>query len=182
VDIGETLYLTDIREWRRWLKRNHASKPEIWLVYYGKASGKPSIAYNDVVDEALCFGWIDSTVKKHGPQSRAQRFTPRRPGSKLSEMNKVRVRRLVEAKRMTKDGLDAAGDVLDEPFVIPADILEALESDEQTWRNFEAFPNSYKRIRVGFVEGARGRPQVFRQRLAYFLKMTAANKRFGMVL
>jgi uncharacterized protein YdeI (YjbR/CyaY-like superfamily) len=181
VDIGETLDVATGTEWRSWLAKHHASEPEIWLVYHSKASGVSSVPYNDAVDEALCFGWIDSTVKKHGPDSRAQRFTPRRSGSKLSEMNKARVRRLHEAGKMTKAGLEAAGDILDEPFEVPADIIERLKTDPETWRNFEALPDSYRRIRIGFIEMARNRPEVFEQRLAYFIKMTKANKRYGMV-
>jgi uncharacterized protein YdeI (YjbR/CyaY-like superfamily) len=181
VDIGKTLDVPDRRRWRAWLEKHHDSEPEIWLVYHTKASKKPSISYNDAVEEALCFGWIDSTNKKHGPDSRAQRFTPRRPKSPLSEMNKVRIRRLHAAGLMTEAGLAAAPGVLDETFEVPPDILAALRADKQTWSNFEAFPDSYKRIRVGWINAARRRPAVFEQRLAYFLKMTARNKRFGMV-
>ncbi|HEU0072994.1 MAG TPA: YdeI/OmpD-associated family protein [Dehalococcoidia bacterium] len=181
MDVGETLYVTNAPSWRAWLKANHTTVPEIWLVFYTKASGKPSIPYGDAVDEALCFGWIDSIVKKYGPEGRAQRFTPRRPGSKLSEMNKERARRMVAAGRMTQAGLDAIGDVLNEPFVIPDDILAALQVDEAAWRNFQAFPESYQRIRVGFVDGSRGRRDVFEQRLAYLVRMSAQNKRFGML-
>jgi uncharacterized protein YdeI (YjbR/CyaY-like superfamily) len=182
MDIGETLYVTVRDEWRAWLRKHHGSRPEIWLVFYTKASKQPSLPYNDAVEEALCFGWIDSIVKKHGPESRAQRFTPRRAGSPLSEMNKARIRRLVEAGQMTKAGLDAVGaGVLDEPFEVPDDIVAALKADEETWRNFEAFPESYKRIRVGWIDAARIRADVFQQRLDYFLKMTKQNKRFGMV-
>jgi uncharacterized protein YdeI (YjbR/CyaY-like superfamily) len=120
-------------------------------------------------------------MKPHVDGARAQRFTPRRPGSKLSEMNKERVRRLAAAGKMTPAGLEAAGDVLDEAFEVPPDILKALQADEQTWRNFEAFPESYKRIRIGWIDAARKRPDVLEQRLRYFLKMTAQNKRYGMV-
>lgn len=181
MDIGETLYVSDADAWRSWLELNHASAAEIWLVYYTKASGQPCIPYGDAVDEALCFGWIDSIVKKQGPESRAQRFTPRRPGSKLSEMNKERARRMRAASRMTQAGLDAIGDVLDEPFTIPGDILAALQADEATWRNFEAFPERYQRVRVGFVDGSRARQDVYEQRLAYLVRMSAQNKRFGML-
>lgn len=181
VDIGKTLDVATATEWRRWLRNHSTSEPEVWLVYHSKASGTPSIPYNDAVDEALCFGWIDSTVRKHGPDSRAQRFTPRRPGSKLSEMNKARVRRLHDAGKMTNAGLEAAGNILDEPFEIPLDVFQALQADAETWCNFQAFSDSYQRIRVGFVEMARNRPEVFQKRLAYLLKMTKANKRYGMV-
>ena len=181
VELGNTLDVATAAEWRIWLDANHTTEPEIWLVYHTKASGVPSIPYNDAVDEALCFGWIDSTVKKLGPDSRAQRFTPRRTGSPLSEMNKVRVRRLVQAGRMTLAGLAAAGDVLDEPFEVPPDILANLQDDEAVWRNFQAFPESYQRIRIAWIDGARNRPAVFDQRLRYFLRLTGQNKRYGMV-
>jgi uncharacterized protein YdeI (YjbR/CyaY-like superfamily) len=181
VEIGKTLRVTRREQWRDWLAANHASEPEIWLIFHTKASGKPQVTYNDAVAEALCFGWIDSIVKKHGPDSRAQRFTPRRPKSKLSEMNKVRVRRLAAEGRMTPAGLAVIGDVLDEPFVVPEDILAALQADSETWRNFEAFPESYQRIRIGWIDGARQRPAIFQQRLDYFLRLTKQNKRFGMV-
>ena len=82
---------------------------------------------------------------------------------------------------MTPAGLAATGDILDEPFKVPADILKALKEDEETWRHFQAFPESYRRIRVGWIDGSRNRPDFFDQRLNYFLKMTKQNKRFGMV-
>jgi uncharacterized protein YdeI (YjbR/CyaY-like superfamily) len=181
VDLGKTLDVSTATAWRRWLERNHDREPEIWLVYHSKASGRPSISYNEAVDEAQCFGWIDSTVKKVDSESRAQRFTPRRPGSKLSEMNKVRVRRLAEAERMTPAGLAAAGSVLEEGFEVAPDVLERIRAHEDAWRHYTALPESYRRIRIGFIEGARNRPEMFERRLAYFIKMTAQNKRYGMV-
>lgn len=181
MEIGETLYVKERAAWRRWLHRHAASKREIWLVLYTKASGKPSLPYNDSVEEALCFGWIDSVVKPHGPGSRAQRFTPRRPNSPLSPTNKERVRRLIEAGRMTPAGLAAAGD-LDTTFVIPREILRELKRDKEVWANFERFPESYKRIRIGWIVGVmKQRPEEAEKRLRYFLKMTKQNKMYGMV-
>jgi uncharacterized protein YdeI (YjbR/CyaY-like superfamily) len=181
VDIGETLYVTGRKAWRDWLEAHHASKPEVWLVFHTKASGKPSIPYNYAVEEALCYGWIDSIVKKLGPDSRAQRFTPRRPGSPMSEMNKARVRRLAEAGLVSPFALESLATTLDEPYQVPADIVAALQADETVWRNFQAFPESYKRIRVGWIDGSRDQPEVFRRRLDYFVRMTRQNKRYGMV-
>ena len=86
--------------------KNHSKESEIWLIYYRKSSGKPRISYNDAVEEALCFGWIDSTAKPVDDVSWAQRFTPRRKNSKLSELNKERVRQMIKAKKMTKFGLE----------------------------------------------------------------------------
>lgn len=193
MEVGQKLDVKTRGAWRTWLKRNHARKKEIWLVLHAKASGKSSIAYNDAVDEALCFGWIDSIVKKVGPDSRAQRFTPRREGSPVSEMNKARARRLIRERRMTVAGRAALGALphqgplpLDtalrrERLVVAQDVRRALRAAPGAWAHFERFPASYKRIRLGFIEGARGRPEIFATRLRYFVRMTAQGKRFGMV-
>jgi uncharacterized protein YdeI (YjbR/CyaY-like superfamily) len=182
MEVGETLDVPTRAAWRSWLRRNHARKKEIWLVLHAKASGRTSIAYNDAVDEALCFGWIDSTVKKVGALSRAQRFTPRRKGSPVSEMNKARARRLVRDGRMTAAGRAALGTALRrERLVVAPDVRRALRAEAGAWTRFEKLPAAYKRIRLGFIEGARGRPEVFATRLRYFVRMTAQGKRFGMV-
>ena len=180
--LGEMLDVRTRSAWRAWLRRNHARKNEIWLMYHAKASGESSLAYNDAVDEAICFGWIDSTVKKVGSTSRAQRFTPRRRGSPLSEMNKARARRLVREGRMTPIGRAALGSALRrEPLVVAPDVRRALRAKPGAWARFEKFPVAYKRIRLGFIEGARGRPEIFATRLRYFVRMTAQGKRYGMV-
>ena len=181
MEVGKTLYVTDRNQWRKWLQKHHNSDLEIWLVSYRKSGGKPSIPYNNAVEEALCFGWIDSIVKKLGEDSRAQRFSPRKMKSKWSETNLERVRRLIDEGRMTPAGLAAVGNLLDREFNIPADILETLRGDPEVWNNFQQFPDSYKRIRVGWIDAARRRPEAFTQRLDYFLKMTKRNEKFGMV-
>ena len=193
MQIGKTLYAKNRDQWRKWLEKNHSKEPEIWLVYYKKDRGKPRIPYNDAVEEALCFGWIDSTLKPIDGNCYAQRFSPRRKNSKLSPMNKERVSRLIKAKKMTEFGLERIKHELHhEPkkrnsapklkkFVLPDDILKQLRSDPEVWQNFQKFPESYKRIRVGWIDGARHRPDVFKTRLNYFIKMTRKNKRFGMV-
>jgi uncharacterized protein YdeI (YjbR/CyaY-like superfamily) len=184
VEVGKILRVTTRKAWRTWLEKNHASQKEIWLVQPLKHTGKRRIPYNDAVEEALCFGWIDSIVKKIDAGHVAQRFTPRRSAkSDLSETNKERVRRLIRARLMTPAGLAKIQTRMEEPFVIPADVLRLLKKDAMTWKNFQAFPDWYRRIRIGWVEATRqqGRLDVFQTRLAYFLKMTAKNKRFGMV-
>ncbi|HEY8172501.1 MAG TPA: YdeI/OmpD-associated family protein [Dehalococcoidia bacterium] len=179
MELGETFHPKTRAQWRRWLERNHQKQSEIWLVYYTKASGVPFVAYNDAVEEALCFGWIDSLIKKHGPESRAQRFTPRRAKSPMSELNRERVRRLLELGLMTEAGLAVAGD-LDAKFKVPPDILRALKKDPEVWKNFQAFPESYKRIRIGWIHNSRRTAsEVYEQRLDYFVRMTKQNKRFG---
>lgn len=180
--IGKTLYVWRREDLRKWLAKNHSKEKEIWLIFYKKASGKPRISYDDAVEEALCFGWIDSIVKSVDSESFAQRLTPRRPRSNLSQLNIERIRKLIATKQMTDAGLTALQGIYDHAsynFEIPKDILRALMKDEQIFSNFQKFPKSYQRIRIGFIEGARDRPDEFKKRLNYFLKMTSQNKRFG---
>jgi len=182
MELGVTLDVRTRAAWRAWLLRNHARTKEIWLVYHAKAGGGSSIPYNDAVDEAICFGWIDSTVKKVGAHSRAQRFTPRRKGSPISEMNKARARRLVREGRMTAVGRAALGSALRrEALVVAPDVRRALRAEPGAWARFEKLPVAYKRIRLGFIEGARSRPAIFTTRLRHFVRMTAQGKRYGMV-
>jgi uncharacterized protein YdeI (YjbR/CyaY-like superfamily) len=177
-----TLEVQGRAAWRAWLRRNHSTQKEIWLVFHATASRKRSVSYNDAVEEALCFGWIDSIAKKIGPTSRAQRFTPRRKGSAVSEMNKARARRLIREGRMTPVGRQALGDALKrQPLRVAPDVRRALRAAPGAWPRFERLPVAYRRIRLGFIEGARGRPQIFATRLAYFVRMTAQGKRYGMV-
>src|SRR5256885_15599625 len=113
MNVGKTYYARNRKEWRAWLARHHRTAPEIWLVYYKKDSGRPRIPYNHAVEEALCYGWIDSLVKPIDARRYAQRFSPRRPTSVLSDMNRERVRRLITPKRMTKAGLAGISHVFD---------------------------------------------------------------------
>ncbi len=189
MNVGKTLYVKTRKAWRAWLARHHQSASEVWLIYYKKHSGRPRIPYNDAVEEALCFGWIDSIAKPLDDVRWAQRFSPRRPTSRLSDMNRERVRRLIAARRMTKAGLERIKHVFDRrtdteqraQWTVPKDILRRLKRDPTIWRNFSRFPESYRRIRIGWIVGARRRADVFERRLTHFLKMTAQNKRFGMV-
>ena len=186
MDIGKTLYVTDRKQWRLWLAKNHNREKEIWLIYYRKSSGKKRIPYNDAVEEALCYGWIDSIVKGIDEEKFTQRFSPRRKNSILSQLNKERIHRLIEEKKITPKGLNAVKHAFDESSknskgVIKDDILKLLKEEKKTWENFKKFPESYKRIRIGWIEGARTRPELFKKRLEYFLKITTKNKMFGMV-
>jgi uncharacterized protein YdeI (YjbR/CyaY-like superfamily) len=179
LDIGKTLYVTDRQTWRGWLADNYDKEKEIWLIYPKKASGKPRILYNDAVEEALCFGWIDSTAKRIDENSYAQRFTPRNPKTPYSEPNKQRLRSLVKQGKVIPSVLATLGEILTEDFSVPSDILEALQSDKAAWDNFQKFSPQYQRIRVAYIEGARKRPAEFKKRLNNFVKMTAKNKQIG---
>ena len=193
MEVGKTLYVTNRRQWRSWLSKNHKTAKEIWLIYYKKHSDRRRIPYNDAVEEALCYGWIDSLTKPRDKESWVQRFSPRKSKSVISEMNKERVRRLIKSGKMTRFGLESIQHHMNKQigkasnvrklnrFVLPSDILELLKADPVVWKNFRRFPESYKHIRIGWIDGARKRPEIFAQRLRYFIKMTEKNKLFGMV-
>jgi uncharacterized protein YdeI (YjbR/CyaY-like superfamily) len=178
MNIGKTLYVTDRNDWRKWLDKNHNKEPDIWLVYYRIATGKPRIAYDEAVEEALCFGWIDSIEKSIDGERFVQRFSPRKLKSNWSILNLERMKQLIKRGLMTPSGLKYyPGET---KFVIAPDILKALKKDKEIWSNFQKFNDSYRTIRVGFIEGARSRPEEFLKRLNYFLKKTKENKTFGM--
>ncbi len=179
MEITNTLYVTNPKDWRAWLKKHYKTEKEIWLIYPGKGTGKPRIPYNDAVEEALCFGWIDSTHKRLDEEHTAQRFSPRKPKSQYSQANIERLRTLVAKKKVIKEVADSVKDVLDEEFTFPPDILKAIKANKEAWMNFQKFSDSYKRIRIAFIDGARNRPAEFRKRLRYFIEMTEKNKVFG---
>ena len=158
MEITKTFYAPDRKTWHDWLKAHYRSEKEIWLIYYRKQTGKPRISYNDAVEEALCFGWIDSTAKKVDEERIAQRFSPRRPKSPYSQINKERLGWLIAQHKVRKDVLATLDQISLEQFEAPADILKALKANEQVWRNFQQYSESYQRIRIGFVDGARKRP------------------------
>jgi uncharacterized protein YdeI (YjbR/CyaY-like superfamily) len=114
MEIKETLLVQSRQEWREWLVQHHQDRKEIWLIYYKKGSGKTGISYEESVEEALCFGWIDGTNKGIDEEKYAGRFTPRRPKSPWSASNRERVLRLMEAGKMTEAGL----------AVLPKDLLQ----------------------------------------------------------
>jgi uncharacterized protein YdeI (YjbR/CyaY-like superfamily) len=184
MELGKTLYVTNRKQWRAWLAKNHDREKVIWLVYYRKSSGRARLPYNDSVEEALCYGWIDSIVKRIDDEKFCQRFTLRRPKSRLSEMNKERIRRLIANKRMTTAGLNAVRHAFDknQKFTIAPDILKALKADARAWKHFQSFPEGYKKVRLGYIESRRRHGKgAFQKSLLYFIKMTAENKKFGMV-
>jgi uncharacterized protein YdeI (YjbR/CyaY-like superfamily) len=107
VSIGETIYPKTISEWRAWLNEHHSSKAEIWIIYYKNHTGKPTLHYQDAVDVALCFGWIDGIEKRLDDERYVQRFSPRRLRSSWSETNVARYNALLEDGKMTSFGTQA---------------------------------------------------------------------------
>jgi len=173
------LFAADRKAWRAWLRAHYKIEEETWLVYYKKNSGKPRIDYNDAVEEALCFGWIDSTVRALDAEKYAQRFSPRNPKTPYSQANRERMRALIACGKV----VSAVAKVFlardQGPFTIPADILRDLKAKPKAWMNFRKFSPAYVRIRIAFIEGARARPAEFEKRKRYFISMTEKNRLFG---
>ena len=179
MEIGQTLYVFDRRPWRQWLEANFEAATEIWLIYPNKASGKPRILYNDAVEEALCFGWIDSIIKRLDGMHAVQRFTPRNPKSGYSQQNRERLRWLAERGLLHPSVREKVSDMLNEEFVFPEDILRAIEANERAWANFQGFSPAYRRIRVAYIDVARKRPDVYESRLRSFLRATEKGRQIG---
>ena len=172
----ETFYTSERSEWRKYLAEHFETSQVIWFVLPMKESGEKSLSYNDAVEEALCFGWIDSTIKHIDPLHRAQRFTPRRKGSPYSRQN---IERLIwlDAQGMIHPSVrDDVLPIIRAPFIFPADLIEALKQDDAVWNNYQHFSDSYQRIRVAYIDAARKRPDEFLKRLNYFIEKTRRNK------
>jgi uncharacterized protein YdeI (YjbR/CyaY-like superfamily) len=161
----KTLYVTSRDEWRIWLTRHHKSETEVWLIYYKKHSGRPRISYDHAVEEALCFGWIDSIVKKIDDEKFAQKFTPRRDSTRWSELNKRRLRKLIRDGRMTDAGLAKIDVVMldeDAPAKrntadpnIPRFVKQALMAHPKAWENFQGLTPSRRSAYIRLIIDAK---------------------------
>jgi uncharacterized protein YdeI (YjbR/CyaY-like superfamily) len=177
----------DREAWRAWLAKNYAREAELWVVLYKKNSGKPTVSYDEAVEEALCFGWIDGLTKGIDEEKFAQRFSPRREKSIWSESNKQRVAKMIEQGRMTEAGLekinhakangewDKTRDERQNANNIPADIARALKSDATAHQNFERLAPSRKRMFLGWIADAK-LAATRQRRIAKTIELLKANK------
>jgi uncharacterized protein YdeI (YjbR/CyaY-like superfamily) len=179
MEIGKKLYVTTRESWRDWLQAHYRSEPEIWLVGYRKAEGLPNLPYNTAVEEALCFGWIDSIRKNLDEARYAQRFSPRKPGTPYSQTNKERLKKLLAQDKVSPDVLRTIDRAAVEAFEFPPDILSALQANPKAWENFKRYTGSYQRIRVAYIEARHSQPEEFEKRLQHFIRMCEQDKQFG---
>ena len=169
-------YTADRQEWRAWLTANFETAPDIWFVYPMKGSGEECLPYNDAVEEALCFGWIDSTNRRLDALHCIRRFSPRIKGSAYSQPNIERLIWLEAQGLIHPKNRESILPVIQAPFVFPEDVLELLRQDENVWKNYQNFSEPYKRIRIAYIEAARKRPEEFQKRLNSFIEKTRRNK------
>ena len=187
----KTLYVKNRNEWRSWLEKNHNSENEIWLIYYKKNSGKPRIPYDDAVEEALCYGWIDSLVKSIDDEKYMQKYTPRKKNSVWSELNVKRCEKMIKEGQMTMAGLKLIELAKEsgnwqkayEPkksFEMPDSLKIALKKDKTVWNNFNNFAPSYKNNYIAWVVSAK-REETKVKRIQEVVKRSALNQKPGMM-
>lgn len=179
MEITDRFYTSERPEWRRWLAANHDQASEVWLVSFRKSTGRPSLDYADAVEEALCFGWIDSTRKSLDEERWAQRYTPRRDGAPYSQANLERLAVLARDGRVLPSVLEEVGKVRPEEYQIPDDILQALRENPRAWDHWLRFSPAYRRIRAAYVDTARARGEEFQRRLANLVRKTEQGRQFG---
>ena len=173
-------------DWRKWLEENHARNEGVWLISYKKTSGKQSFDYEESVEEALCFGWIDSKGNKLDDERTMIWFSPRKSGSKWAKPNKERVKKLMKAGLMTPAGLakveaakkDGTWNALDgvEALEIPPDLAKALSKNKTAKEYFEAFPRSVKRAILEWILNAK-RPETRAKRIEETVTLAEKNIR-----
>lgn len=179
------------KAWRTWLEKNHASSSGIWLVYAKKHTGIPSLSYNDAVEEALCFGWIDSLLHPIDDNLYKQIFTPRKEKSLWSALNRKRVERLAAGGLMTAAGIkliDLAkksgtweAHAPSETLTMPAELKKALNANASAKKNWPTYTESQRKMFLYMVNGAK-RPETRAKRVARVIEIVSKKMRFAQVV
>jgi uncharacterized protein YdeI (YjbR/CyaY-like superfamily) len=183
------LYFKSILEWRQWLDENANSAKEVWLLHYKKNSGKASISLDAAVEEALCFGWIDGKLKNIDAESYALRYSPRKPDSVWSKINRERAENLIASGRMRPAGLARIEEAKKNGYwdkaytsrtkdIIPSDLKYSLMEHPEAWNRFQNFANTYQNMYISWVAGAKT-AETRKKRIAEVVERSALNKKPG---
>ena len=178
-------------DFRNWLEHHHDKQEGLWLVYYKKHTGMPSIRYDEAVEEALCFGWIDSKIQTIDELRYKQVFTPRKPRSVWSELNKKRVEKMIDAGMMTSAGMKSIETSKKngqwqrsygnrKSQCIPQDLRSALQQNPQAWENFNNFAPSYRANYIAWINAAK-RAETIAKRVDMVVERSAKNLKPGMM-
>jgi uncharacterized protein YdeI (YjbR/CyaY-like superfamily) len=175
-------YFPSPADFRAWLKKNHHRESVLWVGYYKKATGRPSVTWEETVDEALCYGWIDGIRRPSGDESYVVRFTPRKPTSVWSRRNIERVEALKVGGRMRKAGLDAYAHkdvhpdsgyaVGDRPKALPKEMIAEFKNQPEAWAFYESQPSGYQKQTTAWVTSAK-REDTRQRRLATLIDDSA---------
>ena len=179
------------KAWRAWLEKHHATSPGIWLVYAKKHTKIPSLSYNDAVEEALCFGWIDSLIHPIDDSLYKQIFTPRKPKSAWSAVNRTRAERLIEAGAMTAAGLALVAaakktglwkaHAAAESLTLPPELKKALDGNPAAKKNWPTYTESQRKMFLYMVNGAK-RPETRAKRVARVIDIVSSGVKFSQVV
>jgi uncharacterized protein YdeI (YjbR/CyaY-like superfamily) len=185
----DTIFMSSLENWRSWLQENSQSNPGIWLMFLRTSSGHPCISYDDALDEALCFGWIDSIIKKIDAERYVRKFTPRTNLTNWSAANKRRVFRLIDQGRMQAVGLAKIGDLsafAEQPIKprptlpeLPTGIEQAIRENSGAWEYWETLAVSHRREYIWWLTSAK-RPETLARRLSEAIKMLEDRRQLGL--
>lgn len=184
------LYVKTKDEWRKWLSINHDKEVEVWLIFFKKNTGTPSLEYETAVEEALCFGWIDSIIKKIDDTKYARKFTPRKDNSKWSEINKKRVAKIIKKGLMTEFGfskIDAAKktgywnkvEKLNISFDLPEEFTQALKQNKKAKTFFEKLAPTYQKHFIGWIVVAK-RQETKERRIKESISLLEKGQKLGL--
>ncbi|MGB9977740.1 YdeI/OmpD-associated family protein [Methanobacterium sp.] len=186
LDQFERYYARDRKEWRKWLEKNHDTSQGVWLIYHKKCSDEPCVSYDEAVEEALSFGWIDSKVNKLDDERYMQVFTPRKPKSIWSKLNKQRVQKVIEKGLMTHAGLEKIDTAKKDGswyfmedidnLIVPDDLKEYLNKNSSAKTNFETYSDSVKKQILFWIKSAK-RPETRMKRIEKAVILAAENKK-----
>ena len=186
----DSIYIKDAQSWRNWLEHNHDKTPGIWLIYYKKHTGQPRVQYDEAVEEALCFGWIDSLVKRIDDDTYMQKFTPRNPLSSWSASNKKRVAKLIDAGKMKSSGLDAINiakangkwerdDTAQSDLRFSHEFIELLQANHPAFLNYERLIPSHRKQYTQWVMSAK-KEVTRKRRFMEMMRLLEDEKKLGM--
>ena len=189
-EIIDELYAANRNEWRAWLQANYGSAKSVWLIFFKKHTGRPSVSYDESVEEAICFGWIDGVVRRLDDERFARKFMPRRAKSRWSESNKKGAQKMIDEGMMTEAGLarvkeaKESGEWYEAPvdrreLVVPEFILKALGKNKKALMNFNKLANSHKQQYVGWVSSAK-KEETCKRRLAEVISVLEQDKKLGL--
>ena len=185
---AKKLKTLDVRtrpKWRDWLRKHHDSRSEVWLVFHKRHTSVECIAYDDAVEEALCFGWVDSLIRRLDEDRYVRKFTPRKADSKWSTINRrryadLKARGLLETPGLARPPTDRTGDApRPSAATIPSYIEEAFKANGRAWEYFEQLAPSYRRNYIAWIDSAK-REETKQRRLAEAIRLAAAGKKLGL--
>jgi len=189
MSLNNPLHFKNRDEWRTWLEKNHNKLNEIWLIHYKKSSSKKSVNHFDAVEEALCFGWIDSKLKKIDDERFILKYSPRKKKSVWSKINKEKAEELIASGKMTPVGLEKIREAKEHGLWdiaytnlvkdrLPSDLKDALMKKTMAWNNFQKFANSYRNMYIGWVKSAKTK-ETRKKRIDEVVKRSLQNKKPG---